>query len=233
MNLSEERIAVLGASRGLGRAFVETWLARDVSAGFFLLARKTALLEKIQLSGRERGAKMQIGSFDFSSEPDQDKVLEALESFRPTRLLYFAAGGPYGPFASKSWSSHQWAWRVTFEFPARLLHQALQDPLRDSVQQLILIGSSIAEEGADPNAASYCAAKHALHGLVQTLHEESESTESLDLRLFSPGYLDTELLPPNAEPRQKPGRVRSPHAAAQALYEWMLDPGASRHYKWQ
>ncbi|MBK7960771.1 MAG: hypothetical protein IPK04_05925 [Bdellovibrionales bacterium] len=75
-------------------------------------------------------------------------------------------------------------------------------------KQGIFIGSQIAERNPDINAASYTAAKHALLGIISTLQKEAlegkdtkKASLAHDLRLFSPGYMNTSLLPPTAWPR--------------------------------
>ena len=78
------------------------------------------------------------------------------------------------------------------------------------------MGSSVAEDKADPGAASYAAAKHALKGLLESVILEKPD---LDVRLFSPGYMDTGMLPQNAWPRQQ-GLAEDPDAVARRLWQW-------------
>jgi len=81
---------------------------------------------------------------------------------------------------------------------------------------VILVGSTICENQGDRHAASYAAAKHALKGLYESLRLEAPDW---DLRMVSPGYLDTELLPKNAPVRYK--EVWDPQKVAQEIVEWM------------
>ncbi len=106
-----------------------------------------------------------------------------------------------------------------------LLHTLLtQPPL--NLSQVTFIGSDIAEEKADVNASSYSVGKHGLLGLFRTISQEKNS---LDLRLYSPGYMDTDLLPPNAEPRQHAGLVHNPEIVAKDLLEWIMNPSPTFH----
>jgi NAD(P)-dependent dehydrogenase (short-subunit alcohol dehydrogenase family) len=89
---------------------------------------------------------------------------------------------------------------------------------------VILLGSAVAEASADPGAASYCAAKHALKGLIASLRAE---IPAWDLRLFSPGYMDTEMLPGNAAARRQ--GVYSPARMARELWDWSLTPDIGGH----
>ncbi|HEX4923269.1 MAG TPA: SDR family NAD(P)-dependent oxidoreductase [Bdellovibrionales bacterium] len=210
-----ERIAVFGASRGLGAAFVRECAAAHPGTEWLLLARKEKHLEA--LKAQVPGAALHVA--DFSKPEEQDRALVVLSEFAPTRVLYFAGGGPFRPFHESGWKDHRWALEVTFVFPARLLHWLLfQARVQAPATQAVFIGSAVAEDAADPNAASYAAAKHALRGLIRAVRAERHP---VDVRLYSPGYLDTELLPANAWPRQQ-GLALSPKQVAQDLVTWIF-----------
>ena len=195
---------LLGASRGLGRQFLQKALASSNLPRIFTFSRKFESLPDA----------VEFESSDFSREENWLSLLEKIRSLRPTRIFYFAGGGPFGLFQEKNWKDHKWSFRVSFEFPAFLLHQFLRDP--QALQQFVVIGSSIAESEADSRASSYCAAKHALRGLITSIQKEQKP--GFDLRLFSPGYMDTDLLPANAWPRQQAGWVKSPNEVAEMLW---------------
>lgn len=227
MKFTNESIAVLGASRGLGRAFSELLMDNSSGCKFLFVARKKdKLVELIRPS-----LEVEVMAADFTNLSQQESVLQKINDFSPDRCVYFAAGGPYGLFQDKDWKDHEWALKVSFLFPARLLHFLLQKKL---CKQLVFIGSSVAEDQVDPKAASYSAAKHGLKGLVTTVQQEllnSTNVGKLDLRLFSPGYMDTELLPCNARARQC-GAIVTAHEIAEKLSEWILKNDASlSHYK--
>jgi short-subunit dehydrogenase len=216
---SQDRWALLGCSRGLGRAFLELLQQREPSVPKLLIARKTELL-------KDFAPPAQIAKFDFADKETWPALLQEIQKFKPTRFVYFAGGGPFGNFASKSWKDHEWSLKVTFECPAFLLHSLWQDP---NLKQLTFVGSQIAESDSDAGAASYCAAKHALKGLVTSVMEEKKEK---DVRLFSPGYLETDLLPANAWPRQQ-SKVDSPKEAAEVMLNWLQkDDGVHQHLLW-
>ena len=201
MNLSEgERILVLGGSRGLGAAFIRLFTDEKIEA--LSLSRKSEL------------------KADFAKTESWPQILEKIRELKPTRIFYCAAGGPYGNYGKFHWKDHSWALKVTFEFPAFLLHSLIQNPLPE-LKQIALIGSSIAETSADPGAASYAAAKHALKGLTTSLQKESLA---FDLRLLSPGYMSTDLLPLDSAPRLA-GKARDPLKIAQLMIQSISDPG--------
>lgn len=194
----------------------ETWILAGASSGLgkeFSAAAQEKFPEVRQVLVSRRSA----CACDFSKQESWVDILKTITEQEPTRILYFAGGGPWGPYPDKKWSSHEWTYRVNFLFPAFLLSQVLPKTL----QQILFVGSSIAESQPDPGAASYSASKHALKGLVTTL--QAERSLKFDLRLLSPGYLDTALLPANAWPRQVEGLVSQPKAVAERTLSWVQD----------
>jgi short-subunit dehydrogenase len=188
------KFLLLGASRGLGAATYKQLLLQYPEAEFLLSSRKILAHENL------KAEKTNLIAQDFSKTPMNQNFLAQAQSFQPTHVIYFAGGGPYGNFADKKWSDHLWALNTTFLYPAELLHQMLSQKQNwPRLMQVILIGSSVAENQPDPLAASYAAAKHALKGLVSTVNLE---TNLFKIKLFSPGYMQTDLLPLNSEPRQ-------------------------------
>ena len=151
---------------------------------------------------------------DFTKTDSFDEILQKLSEAELDTLYYVAGGGPFGDFGSKEWKDHQWAFRLNFEFPAMLLHYFLKSP--GTLKKIVFVGSSVAESSADPGAASYSAAKHGLKGLVDSVIAEKPE---LIVQLFSPGYMDTDMLPANAWPRQR-GLAEEPHAVARRLWQW-------------
>ena len=219
MGNSSQRVAILGASRGLGRAFCHRIWHDSENCKLLAMARKKELLSELrdQLNEVKKHTDKKKGllecfACDFSREDGQIQALHQLELFLPERIFYFAGGGPYGAFEKKAWKDHVWAWTVTFLFAARVVHWAMQH----NIEQVVLIGSAISESSGDPRAASYSSAKHALLGLIRSIHLENPA---FDLRVFSPGYMDTDLLPANAIPRDTK-EVASPEEVAEVLWKW-------------
>ena len=125
-----------------------------------------------------------------------------IKNFKPTQIIYCAGGGPYGPFHKKKWSDHWWSLATTFLYPAELLHHLLSCFENwPNLQQVTFVGSAVAESEPDPLAASYAAAKHALKGLITTIQKENRLRPKI--LLFSPGYMQTDLLPATSWPKQQ------------------------------
>ncbi len=195
---SKDRIAILGASRGLGWAVYQEILKQFPEIHFLLVSRK------ISEHQNQVSANTDLLAQDFSKVPISPIFLSELKSFNPTRIIYVAGGGPYGVFQEKKWTDHVWALNTTMLYPAELLHAILQYQFETNslgwakLAQITFVGSQIAESKADPMAASYAAAKHGLKGLISTV--QSETLHEPNVLLFSPGYMQTDMLPPHSWP---------------------------------
>lgn len=210
-----EKIFIAGASRGLGASFYQ---------------RLNQQYPKLQIMSASRKPIPESGEhFDFSKKSLWPIYLEKILAFKPNRILYFPGGGPYKNFWHNKSSDLEWCWHVTYGFSEYLIYHLLQKYVKqDSYQleplQIIFIGSSVAENRPDPKAAVYSAAKHALRGLVSSLQLEIRNDSDLeprvDLRLFSPTYLQTELLPLGTWPRMQ-GKAQEPLFVAETLLKWM------------
>ncbi len=160
---------------------------------------------------------------DFSNASGVSTALQKIIEVQPQRIFYISGGGPYGKFAEKEWKDHQWALQVSFLSPAQLIHECLQ---KSQISQFVCVGSSIAEARPDTFAASYAAAKHALKGLISSLQGEI----TVDLRLFSPGYMQTEMLPPSVQDRLRDQKIQSPNIVAKKFIDWAQNPSAPWHH---
>ncbi len=193
----------LGASRGIGAALLSQF-------------RKNWPNLAYQNFSRTSGAESAFWTkADFSIESQQDELLLNLQKIAPSTIIYSAGGGPFGPFGEKKWRDHNWALQVTQIFPAKLLHNLLNTP-QTKLERFVCLGSSVAESKADPLAASYSMAKHALWGLHKSVAAENPP---FDFRLFSPGYTDTSLLPSNAAVRRE--RIWSTKEVAEDFWNWI------------
>lgn len=192
-----EKILVLGGSRGLGLQIFQR--LKNFEIPVQAMSRKST------------------PAVDFSKEVQWENILEKISIEKPTRIFYCAGGGPHGKYSEKAWKDHLWSYRVNFLFPSFLISYSSQI---QNLKQLIFVGSAVAETHPDPLAASYAAGKSGLRNLILSILAEG-GLPSLDLRLFSPGYMDTELLPPNAWPRRQEGLVKDPAFVAKELIDWV------------
>ncbi len=212
--MKKEKIFIIGARRGLGKEILGEWRANFPNDALAGSSRREFTCDGVQTS-----------VFDLSLPQQTEDLLLGLSHFAPTKVFYVAGGGPYGDFAEKDWKDHLWALQVSLLSPLRVLHFCLNLP---SVQQIVVVGSAIAESQPDPGAASYAAAKHGLKGCISSLQGEVRK----DVRLFSPGYMSTNMLPPQAQARlgQK-GSIDSADLVAKLFIEWAQNPQASWHWE--
>ena len=185
-----QKFILLGASRGLGWETFIQLAAKNPENKFLLSSRKIAGKES-EVSAISPNTRCLAQDF---SRTIQSEYLSELKHFDADCLVYFAGGGPYGIFQGKKWSDHEWALRTSFLYPAELVHSILANRNEwAGLKKIVLIGSAIAEAAGDPQAASYAAAKHALKGLVDSVNAEQKPDPAV--LLFSPGYMQTDLLP--------------------------------------
>lgn len=213
MSNIRKKWALLGASRGLGWSTYQELLKREPQSEFLLCSRR---IER-RLSDLD-SSRTAIEPCDFSKQLEPDFFI-SLKKASPTHIVYFAGGGPYDLYQKKKWADHLWCWQTSFLTPAQLIHEVLQSvDSWPTLQSLTVIGSAVAGQSPDPKAASYAAAKHALHGLIGSINAEQEVQPKV--LLFSPGYMQTELLPAHSEPRLT-NRAESPDIVAQQLIEYI------------
>ncbi|NQY99058.1 MAG: SDR family oxidoreductase [Bdellovibrionales bacterium] len=209
---THRKVAILGASRGLGRAIAERLQQTESVESLLCVSRKPA-------SGETTLSKSEFFEFDLS-KPDLSDLIQKLNAFAPDCIFYCAGGGPFSNYQQAKWSAHQWALRVSFLAAAEICHWFLGQQGASKARQMVMIGSSVAESQGDAQAASYAAAKHALLGLYQSIQKEKPK---LDLRLFSPGYMNTDMIPAGSWPRQQSQSLWEPDHVASMLCRWCSD----------
>jgi len=204
-----KRAIVFGASRGLGRAVV------DHSRLHF-----DGLKEVVEVS-----RKSPINPLDLTKRDDQIKAGELIQSQGFDLVIYCSGGGPYGPFSSKEWKDHEWALQLNLIAPMFLIHKWLVNRRSSGNEgRFVVVGSRIAEQNPDPLASSYAAGKSGLYGFVSSLQEELKESKN-KVWLFSPGYMNTEMLPSTAKVRHDGSKLMSAEAAAQAMLRWLKKDG--------
>lgn len=226
LQLTPKRVAILGASRGLGISLAKK-IFSDNQFHLWLSSRKILDLQ-MEDNFNSSPSRLTLFAMDFTKSTALDETLPSLKVFQPHQIIYCAGGGPYGVFHQKPWHSHLWAFHLNLLFPAQLAHAILntKDSSFPELKQIIFVGSSVAENNADPGASSYSAAKHGLRGLIQSLVEEYSDgmPQPIDLRLFSPPYMNTQLLPKNAKPRHNNIYLSEPDDIASELLMWADQP---------
>lgn len=195
MKKSFHESLVLGGSRGLGQS-----LFQKLSKQHKCVALSRSTDPKLDLTQSDS---MQI----FKKEVQENSF---------SHIFYVAGGGPHGPFFDKPLHSHKWAFELNYFKPVEIAYY-LKSILFKGV--FVYIGSAIAETYSSSQSSSYSLSKKSA---VKTLLSLSE--KDLKVRVFSPPYMNTSLLPPKAWPRlENPELVIEPNMVAKVLIEWILD----------
>ena len=215
--VEKERVAFLGCSRGFGK-FVCLNMNSVTPIEFSLLVSRKK--EKLKNLKQQIKGDSQIVTGDLTKKSEILSLVEIIKEKKINRLLYFAGGGPYGAFKAKEWKDHLWAFQLNFLTPAFLIHQFLNC---EEIKQMVFVGSLIADKKSDDWTASYSVAKKALMTLVTSLIGENPKK---DLRLFNPGWMDTDLIPPGASPRQDGTELLDPNETALEFVQWINEPKA-------
>lgn len=203
-----KKAMIFGGSGGLGGAILEY---------------APAHFKDLELHESSRRSKAH--PLDLTKVDDQLKAAGLLQSQGFDLVIYCSGGGPFGDFTSKEWKDHHWALQLNLVAPALLIyHWLVSRKEAKSDGKFVVVGSRIAEQNPDPLASSYAAGKAGLYGLVSSLQTELQENKS-KVWLFSPGYMDTKMLPLNAKVRHDGSKLMSPETAAQALLRWLKKDG--------
>ena len=201
---------VFGSHKGLGFELVQSLLCQDFTDCVWGLSRKDQGLSN---------NKYMFTPMDFTKCFDEETkfnpLVQDILSFQPDFLFYCAGGGPYGSLEDHKWKDHEWAIKLNFLFPAKLIWALNINSLQ---AEFYYIGSQIAEsQKGDPQGPSYASGKWAMKGLIYSLKNSKKTLYGMNCHIFSPGYMDTDLLPKNSQPRREGTNIASPQKVAQEL----------------
>lgn len=211
------RVAIFGSHKGLGFECTRLLLESKSVQVLGFSRKDTAFFES--------DPNYIFKSYDFtklvSDEAEFSNCLQDLKNFNPTHVLYVAGGGPYGNFFHKSWKDHEWAFKLNFTFPAKLLWTLGHHKDFFDLQEFLYVGSEIAESSnGDPLGPSYAAGKWAMKGLFKSIQA---SGSRINLNWISPGYMDTDLLPQGSTPRLQSDLVHPKHVAEKCIQKLGLN----------
>jgi short-subunit dehydrogenase len=203
---------ITGASSGIGEATARR-VAREPGARLVLAARRE---DRLNALGPELGGATVI-ALDLTEHLAPARVREVLEREHDGRLhlLVNNAGAAWrGGFAETGWANIERHMKLDFEAPVKLT-EALLPLLRATAatqpgrRVSIVNVASTAGRVARPNSGAYSAAKFALVGWTDALHNE-EREHGVHVGLVLPGFVKTEGFPAAELPKwvvSKPERV--------------------------
>jgi short-subunit dehydrogenase len=223
-SLAGSRIAITGASSGIGRE-----LARELAsqrARLVLNARREDRLNELATELRSKGAEVVIAAGDITEPATREAIIDqARTAFGGLDVLVNNAGmGAIGRFDEATPERLRRIMEVNFFALVELTRLALP-LLKEGKRPLIVNMGSILGHRGIPLHAEYCASKFALRGFSEALRAEL-STSGVGVLVVSPGTTDTEfqenvLEKPSQMPWSAPRGV-APADVARATVRAML-----------
>jgi NAD(P)-dependent dehydrogenase (short-subunit alcohol dehydrogenase family) len=211
--LSEQVLVVTGASSGNGLAIAEEAARRG--AAVVLVARNADALEKVRARLAADGGRVAVCVADVADEA-------AVEAIVATAIREFggfdtwvnnAAAATYGTLEQVPVADHRRVFDVNY---FGVLHGSLVAArhLRERGGGAIINIGSILGDRAILQQGPYCATKHAVQGLTDTLRMELERERAnISVTLIKPGAIDT-LFPEHAR-----NYMDAPPRLPQPLYD--------------
>jgi NAD(P)-dependent dehydrogenase (short-subunit alcohol dehydrogenase family) len=200
---SGKTIFVAGGSKGIGRAVV-TALAADGYNVSFSYRSSPEEAKQLQQSLQSQYAGQQINSYQVDlSEREQVKTFaETLSTADGLYGLVYNAGGSYDTLAALADQDRGEAlFQLNFWAFTRLAGSAARPLMRARAGRIITIGSITANLGVSGNSI-YAATKGAMQSYIRTLAIEL-ARKGVTANYVSPGYIDTDLMAPYADYREK------------------------------
>jgi len=229
--LKNRVIVITGASSGFGRGIAEKFASEG--ADLVLAARRGAVLEKLAIQCRRRGARALAVPTDVSQRGEVEALKEdAVRAFGRIDVWINNAGvATYGEFSDSPMEEHEQVIRTNLLGTMYGSDAALQQ-FREQKQGVLIDVASFAGIAAFPFGASYTASKHGIRGLDVALRQELEVSGHKNIRVctISPTSMDTPFFEHAANHTGRPVRpmppVYDPKLVIQAIYKAALKPKA-------
>lgn len=220
-SLEGKNALVTGAAMGIGRALVEELLERGASVCLVDVDRQALDETCAQLAARVRpGQRLLAHVADVASAESVNAMAEAAWRELGTVDLVCANAGVTTAYGGAPDQMPLADWRRLFDVNVfGVIHclQAFLPRLRASAAPShVLITASSAGLLPTANRAAYCASKHAVVGLSESLFLQLRGTP-IGVTLLCPGVTATRMLEADRHrPQGMPGRPLNPALLAQA-----------------
>lgn len=190
-DLSEKRILLTGASRGIGRCIAQE-LAKE-GARLTLVARSEDALKELTDSFKAQGVEAISVIGDVTKEEDRARALEtAQKHFGGLDVLINNAGvASWGHFSGGTEEILRQVMEVNFFAPAELIRQAIPTLTKGNEPAIVNVASMCGRCGV-PAWSEYSASKFALCGLTEALRGEMARFD-IDVLLIVPGLTASDL----------------------------------------
>ena len=192
-----------GGSKGIGRAVVNALATEGYDVSFSYRSSPDEA-EQLQSDLQSKYPGQAINSFQVDLS-EREQVEEFASTVAGTAGLYglvYNAGGSYDTLAALvDQDRGEDLFRLNFWALTRLAGTAARPLMRARSGRIITIGSITANLGVSGNSI-YAATKGAMLSYVRTLAMEL-ARKGVTANYVSPGYIDTDLLAPYADYRDK------------------------------
>ncbi len=180
MRFSGKKIAVTGASRGIGRAIAEAFRAE----GAWVAGTSTHKRQPDDICQEWIQA-------DFAEMRDIAHCAERVQEYAPDVLINNAGINKIAPFAEISDTDFMLIQQVNVFAPFALMRSVLPGMKAKGWGRIVNVSSVWGKIGKE-RRASYSASKFALDGLTVALAAEC-SADGVIVNSVAPGFIDTEL----------------------------------------
>jgi len=222
------RVLVTGGGRGLGAQIVRELAGAGHEV---LFTYRSASAEADALVRELSGKKVSAKAVDLADEQAVEKFAAEIENEAPLSGFVHNAGMSYDALAAvMKISEAEKVMRVNFWSFVRI-SQALVRPMTRARDGRIVVIGSLAALHANVGNGAYGASKAALFAFARTLATET-ARRGVTVNYIAPGFLDTEMLAPYAQYRDKleasipSGRLGKPEDVA-GLVTFLMSPGAA------
>jgi NAD(P)-dependent dehydrogenase (short-subunit alcohol dehydrogenase family) len=187
-SLNGKVVAITGGARGIGRATAQALVRQGARVGIgdldVELARKTA---------EELGDAVRAYELDVTSRPSFAAFLDAVENdLGPLDVMVNNAGiMPITPFLEESDASAVRQLDINVHGTLFGMKEALPRMLPRRSGHIVNL-ASVAGKSGFPHLATYCATKHAVVGLTESVRGEYRDS-GIDFTLVMPAMVNTEL----------------------------------------
>jgi 3-hydroxybutyrate dehydrogenase len=192
-NLRGRHAVVTGGGRGIGLAIAGA--LSDAGASVTVMGRDPARLEQAVAAGAAHGA---VAADVTDPDAVQVAVEEAVSRRGPVDLMIANAGAAISaPFMETDAALFRQMLDVNLLGVASMAQAVLGSMTERGFGRIVAIASTAGLKGY-PYVSAYCAAKHAVVGLVRALALETART-GVTVNAVCPGFTDTDLVTESLE----------------------------------
>jgi NAD(P)-dependent dehydrogenase (short-subunit alcohol dehydrogenase family) len=196
-------VFVAGGSKGIGRAVVSALAAEGYDVSFSYRSSPDEAKQLLSdLQAQYPGQNINSYQVDLSEREQVEEFAATVARAEGLYGLVYNAGGSYDTLAALAdQDKGEDLFRLNFWALTRLAGAAARPMMRTRSGRIITIGSITATMGVSGNSI-YAATKGAMLSYIRTLAIEL-ARKGVTANYVSPGYIDTDLMAPYADYREK------------------------------